>query len=161
MKKRFLILLACLLSAAVLAGCAASGENLESLGISMDIPEGLENATATVGYQGYDFAFVGKDMAIFGSKGALNAEGVAENMTLMTAAENALKSVEAQAEIVTAEKGYLYFVFEADTGMNEFTNVTAFFENGEELWMIQISSKAKSYDEALVLSILDSVQFTQ
>lgn len=158
MKKHFLILLVCLLMVA-LAGCGSAQESLDSLGVAMEIPAGLENSTGKVGYQGYDFVYVGNDMAIFGSKGDLNAEGVDENMTLMTCAENAMKSVEAEAEILTAEKGYLYFVHEADTGLNEFVNVSAFYENGDEFWMIQVSSKQKSYDEAAVFAMLDSVKF--
>ena len=162
MRKILVLTLAALMMITCLTGCeTAESAGLEACGIQIDLPEGLKNASGQVGYQSYDFAYVGSDMAIFGSKGDLNAEGVAEGMTLMTVAENAVKSLETPVEIQTAEKGYLYIVFDADTGMNEFTNVTAFFENSGELWMIQISSKVKKYDEAAVFAMLDSVIFVQ
>jgi len=160
MKKRFVILLICLLTAAALCGCqAAEKPGLESAGISMDLPQGMENTSGQLGYGDYDFAYVGTDMAVFGSKGDLKADGIDANMTLMTCAENALQIAKMEAEILTAEKGYLYFVYDADTGINKFTNVTAFFENGEAFWMIQISSKSQAYDEAAVFAMLDSVEF--
>lgn len=160
MKKPLLILLALVLLAGFLCACEGGDKNsLEDAGISIDLPKGMKNASGQLGYQGYDLVYVGSEIAVFGSKGDRNAEGVAENMTLEDCARNAMESAAVDAELITAEKGYVYFAYNAESGFNKFRNVTAFYENGDAFWMIQISSKDKAYDEAAVMAILDSVKF--